>query len=330
MGFTERISVVVPVYNVASYLEKCIESIIAQTYEKLEIILVDDGSTDDSGRICDDYAKEDTRIKVIHKKNGGLSDARNKGIDAASGEYLMFIDSDDYIHPQMAEKLYKTLVNAGAEISVCNFLYVDEKGETLDGCNDNLPVMDEILNQNEAFYKAIQGPKKWYYVIACNKLYKKQVFSDLRFPCGKIHEDEFVIHKVLDVCSAVACTSDVLYYYVQRTGSIMHAGYSIKKLDMVDVYLERTEYFLRKKMPAYAGTSVSNAISEFCFGYNSLDLNNSINKNRLKALLPIFKKIYCKVMHSSISLKHKVRFSAFLISPKLDGLLMRLYEKKFR
>lgn len=144
--YKDLISVIVPVYKVERYLCRCVDSIIAQTYTNLQIILVDDGSPDGSGAICDDYAAKDPRITVIHKENGGLSDARNAGLGAARGSYIGFVDSDDYISVDMYEKLYKAIVACNADMSVCNFRYVDENGNNMEERNNALPVKDEVID----------------------------------------------------------------------------------------------------------------------------------------------------------------------------------------
>ena len=149
----DTISVIVPVYNIEGYLGKCIDSIIAQTYKDLEIILVDDGSSDHCGAICDKYAKKDNRIKVIHKPNGGLSDARNHGIEAATGSYLGFVDGDDYIEPQMYEKLHNALVENDAEMSICSFRYVGGYEER----NGRLSIADEVLTGREILLEKKNG-----------------------------------------------------------------------------------------------------------------------------------------------------------------------------
>ena len=158
----DTISIIVPIYNVEEYLRRAVDSIRCQTYTNLEIILVDDGSPDNSGVICDEYAKTDNRIKVIHKKNGGLSDARNAGIEAATGAYLGFIDSDDYIEPEMYQRLYSALVENDAEISVCRFRYVGSKEER----NELLEINDEVLSGQDILLQKGMSKTAWGWVCA--------------------------------------------------------------------------------------------------------------------------------------------------------------------
>lgn len=238
MNNNPTITVIVPIYKVEKYLHKCIDSIINQTYSELEIILVDDGSPDNCPEICDDYANKDSRIKVIHKANGGLSDARNAGIDNASGEYLMFVDSDDYIEPQMVEILYKALLDNDATISICNYKYVTDNSDfAVD--NDNLPIKDGVITGRELLSDIFFGEKSWYWVVAVCKLYRKELFDNIRFPVNKIHEDEFVFHKIILQCQKIACVALPMYNYLQRQGSIMHQRMSLKTLDCAEALFLR-------------------------------------------------------------------------------------------
>ena len=242
----KTISVVVPVYNVENYLERCILSIINQTYQNLEIILVDDGSTDNSGAICDELALKDPRIKVIHKENGGLSDARNAGIEAASGEYIGFVDSDDYIAHDMYEKLLDALQSTGSSISLCSYVYVDEDTNTTDENHfPRSPIVTEVLSSKDALEKICSYRTGYsFYVTAWNKLYDKNLFNTLRFPKGRLHEDELTVHYLFDNATQVACISDVLYYYVQRKGSIMNTKVTVKSLDSLAAMLDRYNFYI--------------------------------------------------------------------------------------
>lgn len=232
------ISVIVPIYNVEKYLKKCVDSIKNQTYKNIEIILVDDASPDNCGQMCDEYAGEDERIKVIHKENGGLSDARNVGLENARGEYIAFVDSDDYIESDMLEKLYTRIKEDKTDIALCSFKYVNEKGEELPERRGQSPIKNGVLTGEEALYKLTEG-KSWYYAVAWNKLYKKSIFDTLRFPKGKIHEDEFIAHRVFYQCGRISLLQDELYCYLQREGSITAQPLSVKRLDAVDAMYDR-------------------------------------------------------------------------------------------
>lgn len=240
-----KISVIIPIYKVEKYLSRCVESVMNQTYRNLEIILVDDGSPDRCGEICDDYAKKDSRITVVHKKNGGLSSARNAGLDVATGDYVGFIDSDDYIDLQMYEKLCDALQSHDADMSICNYAYVAEES---DSCQDKeilySPIVTEVLTPEQAYQKIDPSWNGYsFYVTAWNKLYKRGLFENLRFKEGFINEDEFLVHHMFAQCQRIAVIDDVLYMYVQRGGSITNVKVSLKSLDGVYAFYDRYAFF---------------------------------------------------------------------------------------
>ena len=233
------ISVVIPVYNVEKYLPKCVLSVVEQSYESIEIILVDDGAKDRSGSLCEELAQKDSRIQVIHKTNGGLSSARNAGIDAAKGTYITFIDSDDYVEKNYISLLYHTLIQNDADMSVAAYdtVYEDDKKVVRDS-----PVVNEVLEPH-AFWQKVYSDHGWEYVVAWNKLYKKELFQNIRFMEGKYHEDEIILDQIICQCRKIAATDAVLYHYIQRSGSIMNSSYNIRNLDVVTAYLQRDPYF---------------------------------------------------------------------------------------
>lgn len=254
------ISVIVPVYKVEKYLDRCVASIAAQTYENLEIILVDDGSPDSCGALCDNWTRKDARIKVVHKPNGGLSSARNAGVAVATGDYVGFVDSDDYIHPQMYEKLHAALVETGADVSICNYHYVDEEGNVDLKLQALSPVKTEVLTKEQAYQKINPLiPGYAYYVTAWNKLYPRRIFDGLLFREGFIHEDEFFVHHMFSRCSRIATISDALYLYVQRSGSITKTKTTIRSLHGVYSYLDRYEFFCQEGERQLAKASLQGA-----------------------------------------------------------------------
>lgn len=240
-NYEPLISVIVPIYNVERYLEKCIKSILNQTYQNLEVILVDDGSPDNCGEICDRYSDKDPRIKVIHKQNGGLSDARNKGIDAAEGEYLAFVDSDDTIMPEMIGKLYQRIVTDQSDMAFCGYIQVDQKGNIL----SEVFLPDNLLSGFDTLKESYEK-NGVLYTIACNKLIKRQLFQNIRFPIGKYNEDEFTLYRVIDQCKLISILRDPLYIYVRRDNSITQESYSAKRLDGIEASYERYFYFKKK------------------------------------------------------------------------------------
>ena len=208
------------------------------------MILVNDGSTDNCGKICDMYKSKDKRIRVIHKKNEGISSARNVGLDLAKGKYMAFVDSDDYINKNMYEILYKNLIKTDADISMCNFQYVNDNSIiNIDQSIDNYEYL--IFNNIEALNK-LYSKSNVNIVVPWCKLYKKELFEDLRYDEGRIHEDEFIIHKLLYKSKKIVFTDVEFYYYFKRQGSITQCDFNLKKLDAVDAFKERVEFFREK------------------------------------------------------------------------------------
>lgn len=234
------ISVIVPVYNVEKYLGCCVESLCRQTCSDIEFILIDDGSTDASGKLCDEYAREDSRIRVIHKENGGLSSARNEGISCARGQYIGFVDSDDFIHPQMYTSLYNMIEEYHAEIAVCRFGYVEETAKQYEKHTDGEIIGD--FSGEQALWNLMSSDSMLNSGIMCDKLFDKTLFDEIRFPVGKYHEDEYVIYKLFHHANKVVYSSYPYYYYRKRGGSITNT-YSIHNLDMLAAYENRAVYY---------------------------------------------------------------------------------------
>jgi glycosyltransferase involved in cell wall biosynthesis len=222
------ISVIVPVYNVEKYLRECVDSILQQTYKELEIILVDDGSTDKSGKICEEYAKIDGRIHVIHKKNGGLSDTRNTGLSICMGEYIGFVDSDDWIAPDMYENLYRGCVEFLADISCCG-RYIVKNGQQIPAF-----VLPErvAISPKEAIADMLI--EKNVDVSPCDKLYSNKFFENVRFPLGEINEDAAIMFNILSCANKIVHVGKAGYYYRKREGSITKSPFSPKKMIVLD------------------------------------------------------------------------------------------------
>lgn len=238
----ELVSVIVPVYNVEKYLNKCLESIVKQSYPELEIIVVNDGSTDSSGLICDEWKNRDDRIKVIHKENGGLSSARNTGINSATGNYFVFVDSDDYIDKSMIAILYQIAMEYKSDLVMCDYCLEEEH---LYGYSQSV-YKACLINKMEAL-SGLYGTNHITYVIACNKMYKARLFNAIRFDESRTHEDEFIMHKLFSDVDQIVYINCPLYYYYQRDNSITHSEKSIKNLDYLDALEERYFFFEEKK-----------------------------------------------------------------------------------
>lgn len=225
MGKADRgavISVIIPVYNVEPYLSDCIDSILTQTYSELEVILVDDGSPDNCGAICDEYAKKDARVRVIHKENGGLSDARNAGLAVCSGEYLTFVDSDDLLLPDAVEVLYELALEYDASLVIGGHVRFEgePQRDTGSDCGEVI-----VMNSTEAMKDTLEnGCASWA------RLYRAEVHKDLLFPKGEINEDEAIVLRLLEAVESVVKTERKVYLYRCRHSSITTSAFSIQKL----------------------------------------------------------------------------------------------------
>lgn len=228
---TALISVIVPVYNVAQYLEKSIASIQKQTYQNLEIILVDDGATDESGRLCDAIAEQDDRVSVLHKKNEGLSQARNDGMKQAHGDYLIFIDSDDYIHPEMIQSLYEQLVQEDADVSSCGVMNVYANDESPQSANQDV----YFVCDSQTFLREYLIGEKIPGTI-CNKLIKREIATALSFPKGLIYEDAYYHFDLIKLAKKYVVNTKPYYYYFHRGDSITTKPYAEKDLAYIDIY----------------------------------------------------------------------------------------------
>lgn len=236
----DKISIIVAIFNVEEYLPRCLESIMKQDYYNLDIILVDDGSTDSSADICDAYCKKDSRFRCIHKKNGGLSEARNYGIEAAVGKYISFIDGDDCINPSMYNILYTEVKRNDVKIGACSFQTFSHNEEI---SYKSGKVNGKIITPNEVL-NILHSDARTDIITACCKLYMKDLFSSIRFPVGRYREDEFTTYKVVLSTDKIYYTKAKLYYYYQRYNSIMHIKNVKKETDYYDALLERNKYLL--------------------------------------------------------------------------------------
>lgn len=285
------ISIIVPVYNVEPYLVRCIDSILAQTFADFELILIDDGSPDNCGKICDEYAKKEARIHVIHQKNGGLSSARNAGIDwvfkNSNSQWLTFIDSDDWIHPQYLDLLLSSATTLNADVSICEY---EETNEYFHPA----PVTNFDIHK--------QTPEEFFVnhhvtaVIACCKLYNKSCFENIRYPLGKLHEDEFTTYKILFQKTHVSYLNKKLYFYYTNPHSIVRSKWSPKRLDAITAYEEQITFF-RKSEHRDALVDVERKLLwyivaqiEFTEKYDAYKSFTPRLKKKLKSCIKDFKK----------------------------------------
>lgn len=300
---SELISVIVPVYNVELYLERCIDSIINQTYENLEIILVDDGSTDKSGEICDAYEKKDIRVRVLHKRNGGLSSARNSGLKIASGKYIGFVDSDDYIALDMYETLYRYM-SEEVDLVCCGIVNIDQKGrKTITGHTGKVVYMDNVQAVMELLLR------RYLAFSACDKLCRKEAIRKIGFPDGRICEDLPFTYNLVKGSKKVVNIGKCKYFYCYRCDSISHKMFYGRRIDYVlfardimrDVWLCYPS--LRKEAEFLYVVNIIGTIDSIDESLNK-DNNEFIRKRLVKVVRRMFLSI---IFHSLLSKELKIR-----------------------
>ncbi len=259
------VSVIVAVYNIEEYLPRCVDSILAQTYRNLEIILVDDGSKDQSGNICDSYAEKDRRIKVIHKKNGGLSDARNAGMNAATGEYIGFVDGDDWIEPDMYRAMYFACEKEKAQAAVCRYKQITKSG-IIDGSAGN----SVSLSRDEALEIYVCGDERYLiYNSVWSKLFARDLVEDMRFPVGKNSEDIMFTTRAFCRMERLVYLDEAYYNYVlDREGSIMNEKAGERRLkDEIPFWQEQIAYFREAGMPELSDKAAYHFYRRLLFYY---------------------------------------------------------------
>lgn len=309
------VSVIVPVYNVDRYLGRCIKSIMQQSYRNLEIILVDDGSTDNSGTICDTFKETDDRIIVIHKENGGLSDARNAGIKMFTGEYVTFIDSDDYVSPDMISLMLTVLKQSSCQIVQCEF--VRGKDDTYKFTGNG---KYKVYNKRNAF------ENRDVHVCVCGKLYEKSLIKGRYFPIGKINEDEYYTYKCVYESNRTAIMPDALYYYFQRSNSIMHKKKTYLNMDILDAFDERIKYFQdRKEERLVIISRKEKCIREallYARAKGCID-----EKEKREYLKKLFRVEYLKIKKENFSMRERVFLKVYYYFPSVVNILL---ERKIR
>ncbi len=322
------ISIIVAIYNIEEYLPRCVDSILAQTYKNLEIILVDDGSADSSVNICDAYAEKDARIKVIHKKNGGLSDARNAGMDLASGEYIGFVDGDDWIDPDMYRAMYEACETNNAQLSVCRYKQITKNG-IIDASTGN----SVLLSKTEALEAYICGDERYLiYNSVWSKLFLKELIEDMRFPVGKNSEDIMFTTKAF--CAMKQCVYlDTGYYnyVIDREGSIMNQKAGERRLDHeIPFWKEQISYFKEQGMMQLSDKAAYHFYRRMLFYY--IDFMKSehtrifagkiieILRDDKTSIRKIYKQDY-------IAAGDKVRMRLVLLAPAVYYYTVKLYDK---
>lgn len=307
-----KVSIIVPVYNVEKYIEKCIVSLLEQTYTNIEIIIVNDGSTDNSGNLCAQLKKRDDRIKVYHKKNGGLSSARNYGIKKSTGDYLAFIDSDDYVSHKMIENLLQLSCKTDSDIIICNYCQFFENSEA----NFSFDEKYEVLEQEEALKLLFLNKIDNY---AWNKLYKKSVFQNLEFPDGKNFEDIGTTYKAFLNANFICITEAKLYGYLQRSNSLT-GNISKKSMnDYIDLTLSRYNYIIERKPNLTKEIRLNYLFSVYSFFKESIKFfpNDTVHFSKLDAMYlncrDILKEYGFLELYKNMSFSKKDKFFAFIL-----------------
>lgn len=319
----DKISIIVPIYNIEGYVDKCVRSIVGQTYKNIEIILVDDGSTDNSGAMCDKWAAEDPRIIVLHKENEGLSDARNSGLEIATGKYVGFIDGDDWLAEDMYEYLHRLIADNDADISICEHYVEDENGNlSEDGVlNSNI----DILSKTEAIHYLIQD--EVLHSFAWDKLYKRELFDGVTYPTRRYVQDMFTTYKVFLKSEKIVYGHEPKYYYFQRSNSIQRTRGEKLDWDQFSAYKEWYEN-LSDKYPELKAYLLRTWMAFTVCAYNSVLLRTEVGaetKTRKQIMLNTLKEYYRQLsLWDNFSLKLRMAFIKYKgydsIYPKLKML----------
>lgn len=273
------ISIIVPVYNAQKFLNRCVDSLISQTYENIEIILVNDGSKDDSGAICDSFAQKDSRVKVIHKENGGVSSARNLGLDTATGEYIAFVDADDYVDKDMYKKLYDNAVSTGSDISMCSYALEDKEGNIIDKSNNS--ELFEFTRSEMVKHMLMQ---KLYTCSPWNKLLKADTINNIRFDTHVLHnEDLLFIYQAMKNCNKAVFMDKPLYFYCYNENSAARVSYSDKNTTML-IAQDFVLSDIGEAMPDIYDVALTEYVKTMIFNLTAIAKGNYKNKEYIRKL----------------------------------------------
>lgn len=308
----KKISVVIPVYNVEKYLSECLDSVVNQTYKNLQIIIVDDGSTDSSGKICDEYANNDNRIIVVHQKNAGAGAAKNTGLELIDGDYFSIIDSDDYIELDMYEKMVNSLEKYNADIVQCLFrnVYVNDSFDRKYKIKGNYP---KVLTPKNFLKEYLYD---WKYAIFANKVFKSSLLKDIRFPVGRKIDDEFFTYKLVCNSKKIVNLEDVLYSYRMRKTSVMNENDSDRLIyDRIDCFVERYDY-IRRKYPSLNKKYLAKLYDSLLYYKTQVKNTEKLEKYISKIQKPKINKIdkineimrYKKLLDESYDQSNKIKY----------------------
>ena len=312
-----KISIVVPVYNVEKYLDKCINSILNQTLSEFELILIDDGSKDSSGLICDKYAESDKRIKVIHKSNGGISSARNVGLDVAKGKYIGFVDSDDWIERDMYELLYNICEDNNCDIANCSSIIHYEQKTVINGGHSLI-----IHNREEAMKTMLEGTL--YDEVVWTKLINREILDGIRFTEGIVYEDTYFTYRLIDKAQKVGCIGEPKYHYIKRQKGIMNLAKKDLNIDWVLIYNEMYKFF--RKNYINLSELVANKLANHAM-YILKNISNSYDlkkyKNKYEIVVNILNENYRVIIRlNEVNIKQKILLTFIKINPLLYIFIM--------
>lgn len=317
MDNQELISIIVPVYNVEEYLPKCLDSIIQQSYKNIEVLLINDGSTDNSLKICEEYKKYDNRITIFSQENSGLSSARNLGLDNALGSFISFIDSDDYVSPDFITDLYSLLKNTSSNIAMCNYMQV-QASELNPISSQSIPLKIQEYSGCEYLHLLYSKEFAVGKIVVWNKLYSRSIWDNLRFPIGRLNEDEAIIHYIYDKANKIAITSEILYFYVKRQGSIMDVP--------LDRVVERNLYYLEaltQRLDFFEQRGYLKLKEETLARKSRLIKNIYKNNNKLSHRSEKFDLVVCNDLRRNLRLYLKNKFIKLDLKLKLLYIYMR-------
>ena len=329
----DLVSILVPIYNVENYLDRCIASAMRQSYSNLEIILVNDGSTDRSAQICSEWAQKDSRIRVIHQKNNGVSAARNAALQNATGEWILQLDSDDYLAPYAVALMMDTAAQTQADMVICNF----EKGkEEAYSFERKGKCTFRMLNPEDAISAIYTGDHEALrFAVPWCKMSKKHLYDGISYPYGKIFEDIYTTHKLLYRCQRIAVLDEPLFYYFQRPDSIMNASFSMKKLDYLQALVERVEFFGTHDLVELEQIAYDELLHSLIWEYSR---TRDVLRNRegMEYVIALFRQVYKKGYASRRYPDETAAFFAIfnrnpewiILYWKISGKLKRIFERK--
>lgn len=319
----DLISVIIPVYNIEKYLGRCLESVVNQTYRDLEILLIEDGSTDGTLDICKSYAARDSRVRIIDNPGKSVGSARNLGVQASQGTYILMVDSDDYIRQDMIEVLYNGLVDTAADMAVGDFIRGTEMQYTFPSGVQKT----EVITPGEALHRIYENDhNKLRYVVPWIKLYKKKLFEQVSYPDDKIFEDIYATHHLYDQCHSIVVIDAVMAYYFQRPDSIMNHTFHLKKLDYLGAMEDRIAFFQEKKMEDLAQVAYDELLDSLVWEYSRVrDLLHDTQAQ--KGILELFRTYYRQGLYSQKGTHSKGFMRMFALNPELIMLYWRISGK---